>query len=120
MKRVILIGKAYDANDVQSMSFSESAGAFKQVNVGPKLINVGLVNAAKFIGSGKQLAIWCSIAGSTVTMGGKTVASLALGSGGIPLALGWNYLAMGDDSWVIASDVNAFVFIIDDTTEIKA
>jgi hypothetical protein len=118
MKRVM--NKTIDANDAQAICYNEAAGAFKQSPVGPKLISLGTFAVAKRIGAGKQLAIWTAGATDTVTMGAAGVASLALGLGGIPLEQSkWNYLSMGEDSWLIASAATVYVFEIADDTEIR-
>ena len=114
MKRVS--NKSFDTNDAQSNSYNEPAGGFKQVNIGPKLKYLGTAASATPIGTGKQLAIY-SAALAFVTMGNSSVASLALGSGGIPVLAGvWNYLSMGEDSHIIASAATVYIFeIVDDT-----
>lgn len=114
MKRVA--NKSFDTNDAQSNCYNEQAGGFKQVNVGPKLKYLGTAASALVIGTGKQIALY-SAASATVTMGGSSVISLALGAGGIPIIAGvWNYLSMGEDSHIIASAGTVYIFeIVDDT-----
>lgn len=105
-----------DANDAQMLCYNDASGAFKQSPAGPKLKYIALSNVQTFVGAGKQIAIWAAAAGSTISMGDKSITSLALGAGGIPLAAGWNYLAMGEDAYVIGSSATSYLFeIVDDT-----
>ena len=115
------MNNTYDANDAQSKAYNELAGAFKQSPAGPKLKYLGVFNTAKSLGGfGKQIAIWTAGATDTVTMGDSTVASLALGAGGIPLEQNrWNYLATGEDQYLIASSATVYVFEILDDTEMR-
>ena len=107
-----------DANDAQALAYNELSGAFKQSPAGAKLISKGSFSSSTFVGAGKQVAIWTAGASDTVTIGDSSVSSLALGVGGIPLEQSrWNYLAMGEDSYIIASSSTVYLFEIADDTD---
>jgi hypothetical protein len=114
--------KANDMETSISFSYNELAGALKHIIAGPKLVSVGAIDTATFIGKGLQVALWATVAGETVTMSDDvtSLTSSALGSGGIPLkANDYTYLALGDDSAIIASSANVFCFIMADDTIIR-
>lgn len=125
--------KVYDPSAISNYQYNESAGAQKQVDVGPKLTGIPtattpitVCNAAPvpLPSKGRSVAVYNN-AGSmaTITFGDANVTSQAIGvtqagttsSVGIPCPPNaWTHLSAGDATHLITSAATLFVFLIED------
>jgi hypothetical protein len=130
-KRQITPDAIVDSHSIESLGYNLSAGAFKNLTVGPKLNPLNsngstyTTNAttANDLGQpGKQLAVYNnSNAVGSITTSPSAIASLAPGTtdvnGNVGVACppnAWIYIAMGDDVFVIASAATLLVYEIED------
>ena len=126
----------FDPQVCASNSYSDLAGAQKNVSVGAKLIPIKLSETsyttdgtvARSVQKGAQLAIYNNSGLAASINFGKTSAVSLLSAGatdsdgyvGIILKPNdWNYVAVGEDSWFISSASTALIYIVDDHTLIK-
>lgn len=131
MKRNLPGNKIYDPSSIANNTYSDKAGAQKNTEVGRKLIPIQ-IGATSFTtdcstaralpSAGRNLAVYNNAGAiGSITTGPAGVTSLAPGvtdaNGrvGIPCPAGeWTYIALGEDTFVIASAATLLVFLIDD------
>jgi hypothetical protein len=129
----------FDPSGIDSLTYNDYSGSRKVSQVGHKLepmpISGGFstnATSARGVGAGVSLAIFNN-SGSVVavTTGDSTVASQAVGvvQGSTPATLSpfvgipckpndWTYINTYDHSHIIASSVNALVYIVKDDTKV--
>jgi hypothetical protein len=128
-----------DPSVVDLLTYNEKSGARKSLTVGPALIPLGdgaggfTTNASTarrvLPNAGTQLAIYNNSATvGAVTVGDSTVVAQAVGAVqisdsnvfvGVPCPPNaWMYLSSAQWNYVVASNANLLVFIIDDPTYI--
>ena len=130
-KRQISPDALVDSHSIESLGYNVSSGAFKNVNIGPKLnplrpdgtsYTTNATTAINLGQPGKQLAVYNN-AGTvgSITVSPTAIASLAVGvtdvNGNVGVACppnAWTYISMGDDVFVIASAATLLVYEIED------
>jgi len=130
-KRQITPDAIVDSHSIESQGYNLSSGAFKNVNIGPKLkplqsdATTYTTNATTAIDlgqPGKQLAVYNNAGAiGSVTTSSSVIANLAAGatdaSGHVGIACppnSWTYISMGDDVYVISSAATLLVYMIED------
>ena len=104
------------------IAYSDAAGALKTVPSGHKLSNGGqALNVAVGFDYGKIVAVFNnSNVVCFVKTGDSSVAAPTNATNGIPVpAYSWQYVSLGDDSYIISNSANVFAFSVDDDTYVQ-
>lgn len=112
-----------DVGAVQNFIYNRLANGQNGLEVGPYLEYVGAAGSAvKLPKIGAMLYVFnANAAVQTINFGDDTVASQALGAGGIALPPGqYTPLAAGANTHAIASDATVHIYIIKDDSRLTA